>query len=48
MNKILIVFTLFLFSSTIMGQIGGKYVYQFLNLVQSPRQAALGGKTFTV
>lgn len=31
-----------------MGQIGGKYVYQFLNLVQSPRQAALGGKTLTV
>lgn len=31
-----------------MGQIGGKYVYQFLNLVQSPRQAALGGKTLTI
>ncbi|NHN27896.1 type IX secretion system protein PorQ [Flavobacterium jejuense] len=29
-------------------QIGGKYVYQFLNLAQSPRQAALGGKTVTV
>lgn len=29
-------------------QIGGKYVYQFLNLAQSPRQAALGGKTLTV
>ncbi|AWM15087.1 type IX secretion system protein PorQ [Flavobacterium sp. NRK F10] len=29
-------------------QIGGKYVYQFLNLSQSPRQAALGGKTVTV
>lgn len=40
---------LFLFLSTVsFGQIGGKYVYQFLNLAQSPRQAALGGKTVTV
>jgi len=46
-NKLLL-FTVFLFSSTIVGQIGGKYVYQFLNLVQSPRQAALGGKTLTI
>jgi hypothetical protein len=39
----------FIFLSTIsFGQIGGKYVYQFLNLAQSPRQAALGGKTVTV
>ncbi|MFV8465182.1 type IX secretion system protein PorQ [Flavobacterium sp. LB1P62] len=30
------------------GQIGGKYTYQFLNLVTSPRQAALGGKTVTI
>ena len=30
------------------GQIGGKYVYQFLNLVTSPRQAALGGKVITL
>ncbi|MGK4568472.1 type IX secretion system protein PorQ [Flavobacterium sp. 3HN19-14] len=30
------------------GQIGGKSVYQFLNLVTSPRQAALGGKTITI
>lgn len=29
-------------------QIGGKYTYQFLNLVTSPRQAALGGKTITI
>jgi len=28
-------------------QIGGKYTYQFLNLVTSPRQAALGGKVIT-
>lgn len=37
-----------LLSATAFGQIGGKSVYQFLNLVQSPRQAALGGKTVTV
>jgi hypothetical protein len=29
-------------------QIGGKSVYQFLNLVTSPRQAALGGKVLTI
>ncbi len=28
-------------------QIGGRYTYQFLNLVSSPRQAALGGKVIT-
>lgn len=28
-------------------QIGGKFAYQFLNLVSSPRQAALGGKNLT-
>lgn len=38
----------FLFSNTVFfGQIGGKYVYQFLNLVTSPRQAALGGEVIT-
>ncbi len=29
-------------------QIGGKHTYQFLSLVTSPRQAALGGKTLTI
>lgn len=28
-------------------QVGGEATYQFLNLVSSPRQAALGGKVFT-
>jgi hypothetical protein len=43
-------FILFLFflSTLTFGQIGGKNVYQFLNLAQSPRQAALGGKTVTI
>lgn len=29
------------------GQVGGQSVYQFLNLVTSPRQAAIGGKVIT-
>ena len=32
----------------VFAQIGGRSVYQFLNLVTSPRQAALGGKTITI
>jgi hypothetical protein len=46
-NKLLIIFTFFIFSVS-KGQIGGKYTYQFLNLVTSPRQSALGGKTITI
>ncbi|MGG7035666.1 MAG: type IX secretion system protein PorQ [Flavobacterium sp.] len=38
---------LFLFSAVSFAQIGGKSVYQFLNIVSSPRQAALGGKIIT-
>ncbi|RZJ70125.1 type IX secretion system protein PorQ [Flavobacterium sp.] len=34
--------------ATSFAQIGGKGVYQFLNLVTSPRQAALGGKVITI
>lgn len=37
-----------LFCSIVNGQIGGKYTYQFLNLMTSPRQAALGGKVITL
>lgn len=37
-----------LFCTLTYGQIGGQSVYQFLNLVTSPRQAALGGKTVTI
>ena len=48
MHKKRILFYLLLISTTGFSQIGGKYVYQFLNLAQSPRQAALGGKTVTV
>lgn len=43
-----IFFLLLVCSNFAFSQIGGKSVYQFLNLAQSPRQAALGGKTVTV
>ena len=43
-----LLFLLFvLFCTVSYSQIGGKSVYQFLNLVTSPRQAALGGKIIT-
>lgn len=48
MHKKLLFFLLFSFYTVSYGQIGGKYIYQFLNLVTSPRQAALGGKTVTI
>lgn len=42
-------FFFLLFISTMsFGQVGGKAVYQFLDLVTSPRQAALGGKLITI
>lgn len=44
-----IVFFLLLFSGIVSNsQIGGQYTYQFLNLVSSPRQAAMGGKAITI
>jgi hypothetical protein len=39
---------LFAYSLATYSQIGGRSVYQFLNLVTSPRQAALGGKIITL
>lgn len=41
-------FITLLFSIASYSQIGGQSVYQFLNLTQSPRQAAMGGKTVTI
>lgn len=41
-------FFLLLMSTFSKAQIGGKHTYQFLNLVASPRQAALGGKNLTI
>lgn len=37
----------FVFTTTVFAQVGGETTYQFLNLVSSPRQAALGGKVLT-
>jgi len=48
MTQKLLYFFIFLFGTQTYSQIGGKSVYQFLNLVTSPRQAALGGKTITI
>ncbi len=45
-NKYL--FLLLSITSIHFGQVGGQSVYQFLNLVNSPRQAALGGKILTL
>lgn len=44
-----LLYLLFILLGTVTyGQVGGKSVYQFLNLVTSPRQAALGGKVLTI
>lgn len=45
-QKVFIVVSL-LISQLISAQIGGRATYQFLNLVNSPRMAALGGKVVT-
>lgn len=45
-KKIITTFCL-LFSVLTNAQVGGESTYQFLNLVSSPRQAALGGKVLT-
>lgn len=37
-----------LISPLIYSQVGGESTYQFLNLISSPRQAALGGKIITI
>jgi hypothetical protein len=47
MNKEITSFFLMLFALPLFGQLGGESTYQFLNLVSSPRQAALGGKIIT-
>ncbi|RXG30770.1 type IX secretion system protein PorQ [Leeuwenhoekiella marinoflava] len=45
-KKLLLLLVLHL-SLTAFGQLGGRATYQFLNLVSSPKQAALGGKVLT-
>src|SRR5690554_2501741 len=44
-NRILFVFLII--SATGFAQVGGEATYQFLNLVNNPRMAALGGKVIT-
>ncbi|WP_445730862.1 type IX secretion system protein PorQ [Mariniflexile sp.] len=46
LKKIITLFCLFV-SVLAHAQVGGESTYQFLNLVSSPRQAALGGKVLT-
>ena len=48
MFKKQIFFAIFLMSTLSYGQVGGKAIYQFLDLGTSPRQAALGGKLITI
>lgn len=48
MIRPLLYFAFFLCGTFAYSQVGGQSVYQFLNLVTSPRQAALGGKTLTI
>lgn len=45
-QKLVILFAL-LFTMATYAQVGGRSTYQFLNLLNSPRQAALGGKVVT-
>lgn len=47
MNQRLIILFVLFSSLFAQAQIGGRYTYQFLNLVNSPRMAALGGKVIT-
>lgn len=47
MIKLIIAIFLMCSLESIFGQVGGEATYQFLNLISSPRQAALGGKTIT-
>ncbi len=47
MNKFFYSLLLFATYFSTYSQVGGRGVYQFLNLISSPRQAALGGKIIT-
>ena len=47
MNQKVLFLLVSLLTFSAVAQIGGRSTYQFLNLVNNPRQAALGGKTIT-
>lgn len=48
MFKKAVFFILLLSNVPVFSQVGGRSVYQFLNLMTSPRQAAMGGKVITI
>lgn len=47
MRRLALVFVVGLSSLPLLAQLGGRSTYQFLNLMSSPRQTALGGKVIT-
>ena len=47
MRSVVAFILIFYSTATLQAQLGGESTYQFLNLVSSPRQAALGGKVIT-
>lgn len=47
MRRLALVFVVGLNSLPLLAQLGGRATYQFLNLMSSPRQTALGGKVIT-
>lgn len=47
MRRLVLVFAVGLSSLSLFAQLGGGATYQFLNLMSSPRQTALGGKIIT-
>ncbi|WP_460218735.1 type IX secretion system protein PorQ [Psychroserpens sp. MEBiC05023] len=47
MSKRIITIICLLMTTSFHAQVGGESTYQFLNLIASPRQAALGGKVIT-
>ena len=46
-QKVFYLLASLLFTATTFAQVGGRSTYQFLSLINSPRQAALGGKVIT-
>ncbi len=46
--RLFYIFVLFIIPEFAIGQIGGKYTYEFLNLTNSARIAALGGKIVSI
>ena len=47
MIRTIILVMVLMLSTPVLAQVGGENTYQFLNLISSPRQAALGGKVLT-